>query len=245
MNQRLYLAVALGALLLAIVVLTTVIMVTLVVPGRQAASVGDQPPIATGHPERTEWREPTSRDAFDGVRRDPYRAVEDRPWEGIGALGSSEPDPRLDWRRDGAFAPGSSPDHGSVLDGYRFRPLEERELKRIAPEDYASYQRYTEGSRWRDDGFGDPALDRDAWTPDGFTSDWGASPYRFRPPDPPRVEPDPWRRTPSPQTPRGFTDPRLFETVPQWGATPPELPLPPPYMYPSLPTQDDHRLTTR
>jgi hypothetical protein len=245
MNQRLYLAVALGALFLTIVVVTTVIMVTLIMPVRQTASVADQPPIATRHPERAEWREPPSRDAFDGLRRDPYRVREERPWDGIGALRSSEPDPRLEWRRDRAFAPGSFHDQGSALDGYRFRPLQERELKRIAPEDFASYQRYTEGSRWRNEGFWDPALDRDAWTPNGFTSEWGASPYRFRPPDPPRAAPEPRRPTPSPQTPRGFTDPRLFEAVPQWGATPPELPLPPPYMYPSLPTQDDHRLSIR
>ncbi|WP_120798305.1 hypothetical protein [Thiocapsa rosea] len=217
MNQRFDLLVIVAAIFLAIFVATSVILLVLGVPIRDAGPVADSAPPTTRPPDRPR--------TF---------SVPDAP----------TPPPM--WRDERAFRYGSLPDGGSVIDGYRFRPLDdERETSRFGGWAAIPDERSVDGSGERNRGLGDPVFRRDERLPEGFTSEWGETPYRFRPTEPSRSPPDPWRPPRDPRGPRGFTDPRLFEPPPQWGATPPMLPPPLPDLYPSLGPPNDHRLTVR
>jgi hypothetical protein len=216
MNQRLGLALAVGAIFLAIFAVTALILLILGVPERDPEQVGAPAPRATRQPDR----------AQTFTAPEPYA-------------------PPAGWPDDRSFRYGSAPDQGSVLDGYRFRPLEERELRRLGGRTDALDDRSTAASGRDDRGFDGPVFRQDRGLPDGFTSDWGETPYRFRPTEPPRSPPDPWRPMQEQRSPRGSTDPGLFEPPPQWGATPPVLPPPWPELYPNLVPQNDHRLTVR
>ena len=225
MNQRFDLVVIVGAIFFAIFVATAVILMVLGVPGRDPEPVADSA-ARPATPESTRQQD----------RPRTFTAPE-------------APTPPQVWRDERSYRYGSQRDGGSVIDGYRFRPLDERELRRFGgwadiPED-----RSADWSDGRDQGLDDPAFRRDDRFPDDFTSEWGGTPYRFRPTEPPRSAPDPRRPPRDPRGPRGLSDPRLFEPPPQWGATPPALPppLPPPLpdLYPSFVPPNDHRLTVR
>ncbi|MFB1486370.1 MULTISPECIES: hypothetical protein [unclassified Thiocapsa] len=220
MHQRFDLVVIVGAIFLAIFVATAVILRFLGVPGRDAESVADSPPAATRQLDRP--RIFTVPDA---------------------------PTPAQGWRDERSLRYGSLRDGGSVIDGYRFRPLEEPELRKFGGRADTPDDRSADGSGARDRGLDAPLFRRDDRLPEGFPSEWGETHYRFRPIEPPRSAPDPWRPSRDPRRPPGFTDPGLFEPPPQWGATPPvlPLPLPPPLpdLYPSLIPPNDHRLTVR
>jgi hypothetical protein len=258
-NQRLFLAASLGAVFLAIFVVTMLILLATVVPAWKEASVRDQPrpelPRATGPQiqlaDPTEWRDPRvspapSRDGL-GVRQ-PERFGSGYGQAGAGFDGgrSPEPYPPADWHRDRPFASGSMTERGWAegswpMEAYRFRPLTESERRRLESRGDSRDERSGSGSAYPDRFVGP-----DVVIPDGFASDWGSSPYRFRPTDPPRRQaPEPWRAIPGPQPPRSLGDPGFFQPAPQWGATPPDVPQPLPYLYPSLAPDDGHRLTVR
>lgn len=216
MNRRLDLALAVGAIFFAIFAVTALILVILGTPGRQEEQLGAPAPRPT---RQTEWTPSLT-------APDPYV-------------------PTAVWPEDRAFRYGAAQDQGSVLDGYRFRPLDEREVKRFGWRTDALDDGSTAASGRDDRGSDGPVFRQDSGLPDGFTSDRGETPYRFRPIEPRGSPPDPWRPMQDQRSPRGFTDPRPFEPPPQWGATPPLLPPPWPDLYPNLVPHNDHRLTVR
>ena len=224
MNQRFDLVVIVGAIFFAIFVATAVILMALGVPGH------DPEPVA----------ETTARPATPATTRYPDRprtfAVPDVP---------TPPTTPAGWRGERSFRYGSSRDGEPVIDGYRFRPLEERELRRFGGWADTPEDRSPDWSDGTDRALDAPAFRRDDRLPEDFTSEWGETPYRFRPTEPPRSAPDPSRPPRDPRGPRGFTDPRLLEPPPQWGATPPVLPPPLPDLYPSFVPPNDQRLTVR
>ncbi len=216
MNQRFDLVVIVAAIFLAIFLATTAILLVLGVPGRYGEPVVDSPPPTTRPPDRPR-----------------IFTVPDTP--------TSPPV----WRDERSFRYGSLREGGSAIDGYRFRPLDEREASRFGGWAATPEDRSADGFGERDRGLGAPVFRRDDRLPQGFTSEWGETPYRFRPTEPSRSAPDTRRPPREPRGPRGFTDPRLFEPPPQWGSTPPMLPPPLPDLYPSLGPPNDHRLTLR
>lgn len=249
MSQRLLIAVVLGTVFLAIFVATTLVLSTLMVPDERttprAASRDDPARSAVG------LQRPTDR--LDG-RGLPY------PWpaeEGAGgAFGGhafQQPAAPAQVWQDPAMRqwgePGSPPMREAAPGNYRFRPLDERERERLHRQGEIPFD-------WTGDADRDPsesAFSPGDRQPDGLSFDWGATPYRFRPPDPPRsglgqpgVQPG---ARPGLQAPRGFVDPRLFESIPQWGASPldmlPGLPPTAPDLYPSLTPSNPNRLTIR
>jgi hypothetical protein len=246
MNRPLDLAVALGAIFLVIFVATTAILVIVGLferqPGSSPASVG----------------EPASPRAWPQVQ--PAEPRSDPRADRAGGSWAPDPvQPRLDWRDDRTSGFGGMPDPGTTFGGYRFRPLEERELRPpeapSAPRDAPTAQRsygwpraesrsgWGNGPAGGDRGLEDPVFRPDPRLPDDVTSDWGTTRYRFRPTDPPRGESDSRGPMQPPRAPRGDTSPGLFDPPPQWGATP-LAPSPRwPDLYPSLVSPKDRRLT--
>jgi hypothetical protein len=220
MNQRFDLVVIVGAIFLAIFLATAVIILVLGVPVRDSEPVADSVPAKTRQ--------------FDRPRSFTVPAT------------PTPPTPPAGWRDDRFSRYEVLPDGGSVIDGYRFRPLEEREQRRFGG--WAD-SRESESTDWLgggDRGLDDPVFRSDDRLPKGFTSGWGETPYRFRPSEPARSLTEPGRRPPRDlRGPGGFANPGLFEPPPQWGATPPVLPPPLPDLYPSLVAPNDHRLTVR
>jgi hypothetical protein len=262
MNQRLDLAVALGAIFLAIFVVTTAILLTLRLSEREPETSQVSVDDADYSLSRPEQRPED--------RRIDRRA--DRAEDRAGTFVPPDLDPsRLRWRDDRNYGYGAVPDQGSTFGGYRFRPLEEGELRRFEASSAAREDRSSDwsggwtsdrsadlstgrpddrsrgwpadGSARGDRGLEDPVFSEDPWLPDNATSDWGTTPYRFRPTDPPRAEPGSRRPTQPPRVPRGSMAPGLFGPPPQWGATPFESPPPWPDLYPSLVSPNEHRLT--
>ncbi|UHD16637.1 hypothetical protein [Thiocapsa bogorovii] len=217
MNQRFDLVVIVGAIFLAIFVATAVILLVLGVPVR------DSQPVADAVPAKMR---PLERPQTFTVPKTP-----------------TPPTPPAAWRDDRFSQFGSRPDSGSVIDGYRFRPLDEREQRRFGGWADSRESGSTDWLGGGDRGLDDPVFRRDDRLPEGFTSGWSETPYRFRPTDPAR------RPLREPPRPGGFADQGFFESPPQWGATPPVLPppLPPPLpdLYPSLVPPNDPRLTVR
>jgi hypothetical protein len=142
---------------------------------------------------------------------------------------------------------------------YRFRPLGERERRRIEEQARGPYgPAYpSAGDSWtpqRQPGGGapptygvDPAT-RDPWMQDWGGHGWGTEGYGLRQPERPRSGGDRWQGPyATPVKPGDWlpADPGLFQEPNQWGAVPPER-TPPSYrMYPSLDAHKDRRLTTR
>lgn len=216
-NQRFELVVIVGAISLAIFVATAVILMVLGLPGRDREPVADSAPAKTHQLDRPRTFSVPDTSTPAGV-----------------------------WRDERSSRYGAFPDGGSVIDGYRFRPLDEHELRRFGGRADAREDRPMDWLGGGDRGLDDPVFRRDDRLPEDFTSEWGETPYRFRPTEPSRSRADPRHRSPrDPRGPGGFADPRLFEPPPQWGATPPVLPPPLPDRYPSLVAPNDHRLTLR
>jgi hypothetical protein len=247
MNRRFDLAVALGAIFLVIFIVTTTILMSVGVFERTP----DSAPAPVGEAVSPRALPPQARSA------DPWI---DRRGERPGGFRAPDPvQPRLEWRDDRTYGYGGMPDSGTTFEGYRFRPLEERELSRLeapsTPRDGPTMERSygwpgAESRQWWGNGVGrgdpgleDPVFRRDPRLPDDVTSDWGTTPYRFRPTEPQRGEPDSRRPMPPSRAPRGFMAPGLFEPPPQWGATPLEPPARWPELYPSLVSPNDRRLT--
>lgn len=144
---------------------------------------------------------------------------------------------------------------------YRFRPLGERERRRIEEQARSPYGYPPDDPATRDSwppqrppGTGapptygvDPAV-RDPWLPDAGGRGWGTEGYGFRQPEPARSGGNRWQGPyGSPVHPGDWPppDPGLFQEPNQWGAIPPER-TPPSYrMYPSLETHRDRRLAAR
>ena len=142
---------------------------------------------------------------------------------------------------------------------YRFRPLGERERRRIEEQARGPYGRpYPSagdyGPPQRLPGtvspptYGvDPAI-QDPWMREGSGRGWGTEGYGFRQPEPPRRDLDRWQGPYATPTQPGDwlpQDPGLFQEPNQWGSIPRER-TPPAYrMYPSLDTHRDRRLTAR
>jgi len=147
---------------------------------------------------------------------------------------------------------------------YRFRPLKERERRRIEEQARATYgpsypypsagDSYPTPSR---PGMGtspptptygnDPTIG-DPWGPDWGRRSWGTEGYSFGQPDAGRSGIDraqgPYSR---PVRPGDWpsTYPEVFQDPNQWGAVPPQR-IPPSYrMYPSLDAHRDRRLAVR
>jgi hypothetical protein len=249
-NQRLYLAVALAAIFLVIFALTTGILVTLELPREQAAPTGDDVSGKTRPAARPEWLYqgggfvPTPHDRFADPQEERLRAAAERSAGPVGRYGGgADPASPMEWQAAGPIGPGSTTNPRSPFEGYRFRPLEERERRRMERQSEDTDDRRFGGYRWPDDASRDHPLYPETPFWDSSTSGSDTEPYRFRPVEPPRSTTDPWRSKPGPPARGGYVDPRIFEPIPQWGATPPELPPPIPYMYPSLTTEEDHRLS--
>lgn len=142
---------------------------------------------------------------------------------------------------------------------FRFRPLGERERRRIEEQARSPYGPYypSPSEAWgpqRQPGTGspraygvDPAT-QDPWLRDGGGRGWGTEGYGFRRVDPPGTAGDRWRSPYAMPTQPGEwlpPDPGLFQEPNQWGAIPPER-TPPSYrMYPSLDKHRDRRLSSR
>lgn len=250
MNQRLLIAVVLGTIFLAIFVATTLVLSTLMVPDERTtprAASGDDPaasPVGLQRPK----------DYLDGRGVPDAWTADERAGGAFGGHAFQQPAAPTQLWLDPAMRQWGEPDappmRASAPGDYRFRPLDERERERLYRQGEIPFE-------WTGRLDRDPAqsafspADRQ---PDGLSFDWGAAPYRFRPPDPPRSGPaqpgakQPGAR-PGPHAPRGFVDPRLFEPVPQWGASPldglPGLPPSAPELYPSLTPSNPNRLTIR
>ncbi|WP_296806064.1 hypothetical protein [Thiocapsa sp.] len=216
MNQRFDLVFIVGAIFLAIFLATGVILLVL------GVAVRDSEPVADSAPAKTR---PLDRPRTFTVPDTPVPPTPPAGWS----------DKRFSRYR-------ALPDGGSVIDGYRFRPLEERELSRFGGWADSRESRSTDWLGAGERALDDPVFRRDDRLPEDFTSGWGETPYRFRPTEPTRSQTDPRRRPPrDPRRPGGVTDPGPFEPPPQWGVLPPPLPD----LYPWLAPPNDHRLTLR
>ena len=223
MNQRFELAVIMGAVFLATFVATALILLILGVALRDREPVADSTPATRGQAARPQ--------AF------------------------TLPDtstPPAGWRDNRFSRYRALPDGGSVIDGYRFRPLEKRELRRFGgwADSRESGSTDWPGTAGRGRDADDRVFGGEHRLPEDFTSGWGETPYRFRPTEPERDPGDPGRRPPvGPPGPGGFPGPGFLEPPRQWGATPsvlpPPMPPPLPDLYPSLVPPNDHRLTVR
>jgi hypothetical protein len=142
---------------------------------------------------------------------------------------------------------------------FRFRPLGERERRRIEEQargpygpsypsagDYWSPQRQPGGASPPTYGV-DPAI-QEPWMREGGGRGWGTEGYGFRQPELPRQDGTLWQGPyATPTQPEDWLpqDPGLFQEPNQWGSIPPER-TPPAYrMYPSLDAHRDRRLTAR
>lgn len=147
-------------------------------------------------------------------------------------------------------------------ESYRFRPLDERERRRIEEQAQSSYGSPAPRPSARDSWpapqhppagtapptYGvDPAV-RDPWLPDWGGRGWGTEAYGYRQPDSASPGGDRWQGPYSrPVYPgnRPPPDPGPYREPSQWGAIPPER-TPPSYrMYPSRESPRDRRLATR
>lgn len=147
---------------------------------------------------------------------------------------------------------------------YRFRPLRERERRRIEEQARApygpSYPYPSAGDSYptqRQPGISpslpapsygvDPAVG-DPWGPDWGSRSWGTEGYSFRQPDAARPNIDraqgPYWAPVRPGD-RPPTDPGVFQEPNQWGAVPPQRTPPSLRMYPSLDAHRDRRLAVR
>jgi hypothetical protein len=146
-------------------------------------------------------------------------------------------------------------------ESYQFRPLGERERRRIEEQARGpygpAYPYPSQQDAWpsqRQPGSGPPptyGIDpstRDPWMRDGGGRGWGTEAYGSRPPEPGRSGVDRWQGPYSnPVRPGDWPppDPGLFNEPNQWGAVPPER-TPPSYrMYPSLDAHRDRRMAAR
>ncbi|NCA69850.1 MAG: hypothetical protein EOM91_07040 [Sphingobacteriia bacterium] len=208
-NQRLYLSVALAAAFIAIFVITTLILSTLM-PGRESA-----PPPATP----TVPRESAAPEA----RTDAPRQTRERlagPW--LGPPAATPPDrqdgpairsdPHADWRRDWPHGSGHA-EGVSPFTAYRFRPLDERERQRV---DQTADGSSRAGPTW-------PLATGDRAGALGATPWPGAEDEttrsHFRPLDPPRATPSP-RRPATDRTGRPWPAPPLQDPI--WWVAPSE-----------------------
>ncbi len=148
-----------------------------------------------------------------------------------------------------------------VEESYRFRPLGERERRRIEEQARAprgpSYPYPAASDSWtpqRQPGTrSPPTYGIDPATPDPSMRDWGGrgwgtEGYGFRETEPARRGGDRWQGPYSSPVQQGDwlpPDPGLFQEPNQWGAIPPERTPPSFRMYPSLDAHRDRRLTAR
>lgn len=250
-NQKLYLAMTLAAVFLLIFALTAGILLTLDLSGEKTASIAEDDSAMPGPTARPGWagREgaflETPRDRFASDPEERFRAA-DEGWGGVtGRHGGADTYPPMEWQAGVPIGPGSAADARSPFEGYRFRPLEERERRRIERQRGDVDDRAFGGYRWPHEPFPDHALRPETPYWDGTRSETEIEPYRFRPVEPPRSTTHPWKGRAEPRAPGGYIDPRILEPIPQWGATPHELPPPLPYLYPSLAPEGDNRLSVR
>jgi hypothetical protein len=161
-----------------------------------------------------------------------------------------------------AWRSGPSPrDSYPQEEAYRFRPLGERERRRIEEQarypDGSSYPYPSAGDRLqpqRQPGTGSPPtygvdpMSRDPWMQDWRGQGWGTEGYGHTQPVPARPTLDrrqdrygsPPRRDEWPPP-----EPGIFQEPSQWGAIPPDREPPSYRMYPSLDLHRDRRLTAR
>lgn len=146
-------------------------------------------------------------------------------------------------------------------EAYRFRPLGERERRRIEEQARSpyepSYPYPSAGDRLqpqRQPGTGSPPtygvdpMSRDPWMQDWRGQGWGTEGYGLRQPEPARPTLD--RRQNRYGSPtRGDEwpppEPGIFQEPSQWGAIPPDREPPSYRMYPSLDLHRDRRLTAQ
>ena len=144
---------------------------------------------------------------------------------------------------------------------YRFRPLGERERRRIEEQARApygsSYPYPSAGDHLqprREPGTGSPPtygvdpMSRDPWMQDWRGQGWGTEGYGLRQPEPARQSLDRWQDLYG-SPPRGSewppSEPGILQEPSQWGAIPPDREPPSHRMYPSLDLHRDRRLTAR
>lgn len=142
---------------------------------------------------------------------------------------------------------------------YRFRPLAERERRRIEEQARGPYGRsYPSAGDTRDPerqpstgsspAYGVDPTTRDPWMRDWGGPGWGTEGYGFRQPGSVPSRGERWQGPyTSPVQPGDWLppDPGILQEPNQWGAIPPER-TPPSYrMYPSLEAHRDRRLTAR
>lgn len=142
---------------------------------------------------------------------------------------------------------------------YRFRPLAERERRRIEEQARGPYGRSypSAGDTWEPQqrpstgsspAYGVDPTTRDPWMRDWGAPGWGTEGYGFRQPSSVAPGGERWQGPYStPVQPGDWLppEPGVFQGPNQWGAIPPER-TPPSYrMYPSLEGHRDRRLTAR
>lgn len=234
-NHRLYLAVAFGAVFLGIFMATTLVLMPLFRPIGPIGPVGPVGPIGPGASPDHAPAAPSP-----GIERLPPAS---RAEPLLRPPGASEPSHGPNWRGDWPFGAALQADRGTSISGYRFRPLEERELRRLEREQFSAepppdlWQTGQPGRAMRWDGSFE-----DGRRPDEGV-DRGASEYRFRPLDatrspsaprlplqilPPAGVAEPWSPA---EGPNPYPGP-----VPGW------RPAPWPDFYPNLQDAEGRRL---
>jgi hypothetical protein len=253
-NQRLFLAVALGAVFLATVVVTTIVLVNWIVPRPEIAALRERAEPTQTSPMRVDRPSDLETGVRAGNAGDEAWRGADRPVGGggwgaapdVGRAGPSGLDASAERSIGGTDTGQWSSSRGasrwSQGETYRFRPLDARERARLEQQGPGSWSGAERGSWSRDPGVGVWSAPTEGF-PQGFGGEWETAPYRFRPVDPPSPPPDRRRAIPSLQEPGWQLDSPLFDPAPQWGAMPPDRPMPLPDLYPSLNPDADRRLT--
>ncbi len=240
-NRPLYLGVALGAIFILIFAVTTVILMTVTPPPGPAVAPAERAPTVTRPMDREAWDRPLSPPPQTGpaettARQGRHGLADGRP------PGTARPDPHAQWRDNWPLGAGASGTPGSGFAGYRFRPLEERELRRLEQQSYVDGDWSTDWSRQPRERSGEGAAPSGSWQDE----DWGTAGewmgYRFRPLDPPRTQASPRPDQPTQPYPWVPSEPYSYPLapLPQWGVAPPPRALP--ERYPALSPRPDRRL---
>lgn len=142
-----------------------------------------------------------------------------------------------------------------TVDAYRFRPLDQRERRRMEQQSAGAYGESYGVPRYdlpADDGGRPqtPAIPRDygmdPMGPESWQQGWGSEGYSFRPVAPASRSQGRWQgpySAPRPSRPYPPDAPPPFDEGIQWGATPRRLPPPSRRMYPALDGPNNRRLT--
>jgi hypothetical protein len=200
---------------------------------------GETPPAPTeAEPKRTEANVPEGLERIPTPPQAPQPPDYYQPWPAAPQVGR--------------FEPAEPP-----VDAYRFRPLNERERRRMGQPSAGAYSESYGVPRYDvpQDDWGRPPpptvprdYGMDPMAPEPWQQGWGSEGYSFRPVAPSSRSNGRWQgpySAPRPSRPYPPDAPPPVDEGIQWGATPRRLPLPSRHLYPALDRPDDRRLTAR